>query len=128
MDDELVKQFIVNACAVRTANKWNDIVSDTAFWHFVTTVLGHGIVQYAEERDVYRSPEGNVAGHYGNMLLRNLHTFEKWKRAKQMFCLPLKPQCILIIKSAELVTPARFAYFPFIYTKTIRNNSKYYYN
>ncbi len=49
MDDGLVKQFIVNACAVRTANKWNDIVSTTAFWQYVTAVLGHGIVQYAEE-------------------------------------------------------------------------------
>jgi hypothetical protein len=108
MDDALIKQFIINACKVQTEKKWEDEVSHGAFWRYVTAVLADGVVQYAEEQDAYRSSKANVAGLYGNSLLRNLHTFEQWQHAKQMFYVPLGVLTDAFNrKSAELVTPAR---------------------
>lgn len=55
------------------------------FWRYFSAVLGHGIVQYPEEQDAYVGDKRRVAGLLGNELLRRLHSFDEWQRAKQMF-------------------------------------------
>lgn len=85
VNDDLATRFSESAAKVSSENQWSDETSVLAFWKYFAAVLGHGIVQYAEERHAYVAEKSSVAGLLSNSFLRDLHTFEEWQHAKQLF-------------------------------------------
>ncbi len=51
------------------------------------SVIGHGIVQYAQEYDAYVSDKKSFHGLLGNSFLRELFTFKQWQEAKKLYTL-----------------------------------------
>jgi len=87
VNDTLATRFSNSAAKVSSQNQWTDETSVHAFWKYFAAVLGHGIVQYAEERQAYVAEKSSVAGLLSNSFLRDLHTFEEWQHAKQLFAM-----------------------------------------
>ncbi len=83
-----------------------------AFWKYFAAVLGHGLVKYPQERDAYVSEKSNITGLYRNQFLCDLHTFEQWQHAKQIFVLPVGHLTNAFNHRTEaLVTPTRYVTF-----------------
>ena len=85
MTDELIIHFQKRAKAYARANDVNVDCSIEAIWRYVAAVLAHGIVQYSTEEDAYKAAKSSLNGLLSNDFLRQLHTHEAWKRAKQAF-------------------------------------------
>jgi hypothetical protein len=112
IDNGLIKQFQLNALANNSAKQWGEDCSKEAFWKYFAAVLGHGLVEYPQERDAYVAEKSNIAGLYRNQFLCDLHTFEQWQHAKQIFVLPVGHLTNAFNRRTEaLVTPTRYVTF-----------------
>jgi len=87
LGNQLPQRFSLVAKATAAEKGWTDDTSITAFWKYFAAVIGHGLVQYVEERDAYVAPKSSIAGLYGNEFLSLLHNFHQFQHAKQMFAL-----------------------------------------
>ncbi len=81
-----VVDFFLRSAAYKLAEKEIDRkLTPSGFWSYVSATIGHGIVQHAHEQDAYVADKSSVSGLLGNDFLRNLHTLEGWKLAKQIW-------------------------------------------
>lgn len=102
-------KFVLQAKAVCAENQWKDDTSPQAFWRYFSAVIGHGIVQFSEEREAYVAEKSSVGGLLGNKFLHDMHTFEEWWHAKQMFWAPLDELTTQFnSKSKEHIQPSQY--------------------
>ncbi len=88
MDDEVLKCFLLHAKKNAVANGMAEIENINGFWKFFAATIGHGIVDYAQEKDAYVGKNSDLSGLLKNSFLQSLHTLEEWRLSKEVWCMP----------------------------------------
>ncbi len=88
VDDAVVARFILHAKKNAAENHIEANTEVSHFWRFFAATIGHGIVDYAQEKDAYVGKNFNVCGLLGNEFLKSLHTQEAWTSAKTIWNMP----------------------------------------
>lgn len=87
-NNQFIKLLLNSAINNQIANIMDEDISEGSLWSYFASVLGHGICQFAEERQAYTIPSNstaNIFGLLGNGYLHNHFTFAKWQQAKQLY-------------------------------------------
>jgi hypothetical protein len=88
LTDDVLALFLSSA---KEKNLDGTVINETtleSFWRYFCATIGHGIVNYRQERDAYVHKNSSLSGLLGNDLLRSLHSLEQWKHAKKLWTLP----------------------------------------
>ncbi len=88
VDDAVVSRFLLHAKKNAAANNIEANTEVSHFWRFFAATIGHGIVDYAQEKDGYVGKNSSVCGLLGNEFLKSLHTQEEWISAKTIWNMP----------------------------------------
>jgi len=84
--DDRVIQHLLNSTKVFNADNNIDIINtSSSFWRYFAAVIGHGVVQYSEERDALVAEKSSVPGLLSNDFLQSLHIFNEWQSGIQAF-------------------------------------------
>lgn len=110
--DPLMHSLSLIAAGTAVSCAWDVDITENACWKYVAAVIGHGIVQYPDEKLPYRAPKAALSTLLSNHFLRDLHTLEQWQHTKEVFAFDrdLMTQ-VFNNRARDLWTPTKYDFF-----------------
>jgi hypothetical protein len=114
IDDRVIQHVLNRAKVFNAEHNFDTKYTSSSFWRYFSAVIGHGVVQYSEERDAYVAEKSSISGLLSNDFLRSLHTFNEWQSAKQAFTGNREQLTQFFNEASEnLWTPSQYVQNPF---------------
>jgi hypothetical protein len=121
IDDRVIQHVLNRAKVFNAEHNFDTKYTSSSFWRYFSAVIGHGVVQYSEERDAYVAEKSSISGLLSNDFLRSLHTFNEWQSAKQAFTGNREQLTQFFNEASEnLWTPSQYVQNPFSLLSSVR--------
>jgi hypothetical protein len=109
IDDRVIQHVLNRAKVFNAEHNLDTKYTLSSFWRYFSAVIGHGVVQYSEERDAYVAEKSSISGLLSNNFLRSIHTFNEWQSAKQAFTGDREQLTLFFNEASEnLWTPSQY--------------------